>query len=95
MFLMSVSVRSIVSPPSCSRRKLSFLATFGSIYGFPVMILPLFRSMAFSLSSSLDNVQRICKDVNCSVFGMCQACKTLSCSDCFAKFVLLDVAHLF
>ena len=26
---------------------------------------------------------------------MSQACGTLSCSDCFAKFVQLDVAHLF
>ena len=33
--------------------------------------------------------------VNCPFFGMSQARGTLSCSDCFAKFVQLVVAHFF
>ena len=35
------------------------------------------------------------KRLTCSFFEMFQAERTLSCSDCFAKFVQLDVAHLF
>ena len=31
--------------------------------------------------------------VNCPFFEMSLARRTLSCSDCFAKFVQLDVAH--
>ena len=114
MVLLSVSLGSFVPPSSCKRRKPSFLANFGSVYGFPVMVLPPFRSMTLSLSSSLDNVQRFCKAVdssanfifvflrgyqtltasaeNCSLFGMSQAYRTQSCSDCFAKFVQLDVS---
>ena len=116
MCLLSVSVGRIVSPPSCNRFIFSFPAIFGSIHGFPTIALPLFRSMAFSCSFSLDCVQRICKDVDSSfdficvflrgfqtltasavissLFGMLQAWRTLSCSDCFAKFVQLDVGHL-
>ena len=63
MFLLSVSVGSIVSPPSCNRRILYFLAVFGSIFGFPMMVLPLFKSR---LSSSLDHVQELCKDIDSS-----------------------------
>ena len=117
MFLLSVSVGETVSPLSYNRFILSFPAFLGSIHGFPMMVLPLLRPMAFSSIPSLDCVQRICKDVdsslnfvcvflrgsrtlaasaaNCPFFGMFQACKTLSCADCFAKFVQLDVAHLF
>ena len=102
MVLLRVSVRSFVS----------FVANFCSVYGFPVMMLP----MALTLSSSLDNVQRFCKDVDSSSsflcvflgghqtltasavkcpFGMLQANRTLGCSDSSAKFVQLNVAHLF
>ena len=31
----------------------------------------------------------------CPFSTVSQTCKTLSCSDCFAKFVQLNVAHLF
>ena len=79
MFLLTVSVGSVVSPPSCKRRKLSFLAIWGNIYGVPVMVLPLFKSMAFSLSSSLDNVQRLCKDVDSYfVFFSCEFLRGVS-----------------
>ena len=37
---------------------------FGSVDGFPVVVLPLFMSMALSLVSSLYNVQTFCKDVD-------------------------------
>ena len=57
--LPSVSSRSFVSPPFCNGRTPSILAIFGSAYDIPVMVLPLFMSIAMSLSSSLDNVQKI------------------------------------
>ena len=63
MFLLSVSVGRIDT--------LFFPAIYGSIYGFPVMVLPLFRSMALSCCSSLDYVQRICKDVDSSFNFVC------------------------
>ena len=57
--LPSVSSRSFVSPPFCNGRTPSILTFFGSAYDIPVMVLPLFMSIAMSLSSSLDNVQKI------------------------------------
>ena len=57
MFLLSVSVGRFISPPSCNRLILSFPAFFGSIRGFPMMVWPLFRSMTFFCSSSLDYVR--------------------------------------
>ena len=117
MVLLNVSVGSFVCPSSCSRRKPSLSAIFGSVYGFPVVVLPLFMSMALSLFSSLYNVLRFCKGVDSflnfifvflrvyqalsasgvdgAFFGMPQANRTLSCSDCFAGFVQLNIAHLF
>ena len=117
IIMLSVSVGSIVCPSSCHRRTSSLSAISGSVYGFPVVVLPLFMSMALSPSSSLDNVQRFRKDddsslnfiivflrvyqalsasaADCAFIGMLQANRTLSCSDCFAKFVHLDVVHLF
>ena len=66
VFLLSVSARSIVSPPSCNRRTL-VSCNFWQHRRFSVMVLQLFRSMAFSLSSSLDNVPRFYKDVDSSL----------------------------
>ena len=71
MALLCVSVGSIVSLPSCNGRIPSFVAILGSVHGFPVMVLPLFMSMALSLPSSLDNVQRFCKDVVSSSNFIC------------------------
>ena len=56
MILLSVSVRRIISPPLRSRIILSFQAFFCRICGLPMMILALFRSVAFSCSSSFDDV---------------------------------------
>ena len=112
MVLLSVSVRSFVSTPSCNRLRPSFVAIVDSVYSFPVIVLPLFMSMALSLSSPLDNVQKFSKDVEsysnliCAFLRRYQTLtvspsecfkqiRHLSCSDCSAKIVQLDVAHFF
>ena len=65
MVLLRVSVEIFVCPSSRNRRKKNWLiAMFGSVDGFPVVVLPLFMSMALSLVSSLYNVQTFCKDVD-------------------------------
>ena len=43
---------------------ITFLTIRCGIFGFPVMVLPLLRSIAFSMCSLFDDVQRICDDVN-------------------------------
>ena len=89
MVLLSVSVGSSVSPPFCNGRIPSILAIFGSVYGIPVMVLPLFMSIAMSLSSSLDNVQKICKNADSSlnfIFGFLRGYQTLTVSTVTCPF---------
>ena len=123
MILLSVSKGSFVCPSSCKRRNRAidenpdFLQFLAACTTFAVVVRSFFNTMTLSLSSSLDNAQMFCKDidsfqnfifvflemyqassvsaVDCAFFGMLQANSTLNCSDCFAKFVQLDVAHLF
>ena len=101
---LSVSVWSFVWPPSCNRCILSFLAISDSVYGFPVVVLPLLISTASCRGSARMSIllkNFVCvllrgyqtlsaSTVDCAFFGMLQANKTLSCSDCFAKFVQLN-----
>ena len=101
---LSVSVGSFVWPPSCNRCILSFLAISDSVYGFPVVVLPLLISTASCRGSARMSIllkNFVCvllrgyqtlsaSTVDCAFFGMLQANKTLSCSDCFAKFVQLN-----
>ena len=64
MFLLTVSVGRIISPPSCKRLILSFRAIVGSIYGFANDGFATLLVHGFLCSSSFNYEQKICNDVN-------------------------------